>query len=142
LHFYADNTSALATIFDPKPRAGQLYAHQFHKAICGFLEGDPQRTVEIAWSPGHCNIEGNERADELAKSGTELAAPALTTRAFALRQSKERIQHAWRREWKRKPKSGHYAKRTTGIIWKGDTVQDGTWIPRRVLPTLQYSRGR
>ncbi|CAK5283362.1 unnamed protein product [Mycena citricolor] len=110
LHFYANNTSALATIFDPKPQARQLYAHQFHKAICGFLKGDPQRTVEIAWSPGHCNIEGNERADKLAKSGTKLAAPTLTTRAFTLRQSKERIQHAWRWEWKRKLKSGHYAK--------------------------------
>ncbi|KAJ7679796.1 hypothetical protein B0H14DRAFT_2173861, partial [Mycena olivaceomarginata] len=53
IHFFADNTSAIQTILDPKPRAGQLYATQFHKKICTFLDADPEHRVEIAWSPGH-----------------------------------------------------------------------------------------
>ncbi|KAJ6550491.1 hypothetical protein DFH09DRAFT_848653, partial [Mycena vulgaris] len=67
LHFFADNTATITTIVDLKPRAGQLYAHQFHQRICAFLDANPERTVEISWSPGHYNIVGNDRADKLAK---------------------------------------------------------------------------
>ncbi|KAF8143729.1 hypothetical protein K438DRAFT_1633013, partial [Mycena galopus ATCC 62051] len=70
LHFFANNTAVIATIFDPKPRSGQLYAFKFHQKICDFLDGNPERTVEIAWSPGYSDIIGNEHAHELAKEGT------------------------------------------------------------------------
>ncbi|CAK5262296.1 unnamed protein product, partial [Mycena citricolor] len=96
------------TIFDPKPRAAQLYAYQFHKIICDYLDDDQTRTVEVGWSLGHCNIEGNERADELAKEGTPLASTTHITRSHALRRSKERIQSTWRREWKQRKRTGLY----------------------------------
>nr|GAT48620.1 RnaseH domain transposon factor [Mycena chlorophos] len=84
-------------------------AHIFHKRVCNFLDEDPENTVEIAWSPGHHDIRGNERADELAKAGTELASTATGTRANALRRAKERVQKTWVREWKKTAKTGHYA---------------------------------
>lgn len=31
-----------------------------------FLDNDITRAVDIAWCPSHCNIQGNDRADELA----------------------------------------------------------------------------
>ncbi|KAJ6550389.1 hypothetical protein DFH09DRAFT_888325, partial [Mycena vulgaris] len=71
--FFADNTATITTIFGPKPRAGQLYAHQFHQKICAFLDAYPEHTVEISWSPGHYDIVGNDRADKLAKAGVEMA---------------------------------------------------------------------
>ncbi|KAF7373478.1 Reverse transcriptase from mobile element jockey protein [Mycena sanguinolenta] len=109
LHFFADNTAALATICDPKPRAGQTYAHKFHGIMCAFLDKDPANTVEVAWSPGHCDILGNERADELAKAGIKLATTNRGTRSYALRKSKERVLKVWKKEWKKSPKTGHYA---------------------------------
>jgi ribonuclease HI len=109
LHFFADNTAAISTICDPKPRPGQLYAHQFHKKICDFLDVDDRRTVEIAWSPGHCDIDGNERADELAKQGVEKATEMGGTRSHALKKSKEKILKAWMKEWRAAPKTGRYA---------------------------------
>ncbi|KAF7343444.1 putative RNA-directed DNA polymerase from transposon BS [Mycena venus] len=109
IHFFADNTSAIKTIFDPKPRSGQLYAHVFHKKICAFLDGDPERKVEIAWSPGHCDIVGNEQADILAKAGAELAMETGGTRSHALRKAKEKVHKSWVKEWKAAPKTGSFA---------------------------------
>ncbi|KAI0543294.1 hypothetical protein F4679DRAFT_593472 [Xylaria curta] len=34
---------------------------------------DTHKNVYIKWCPGHCAVEGNERADELAKQGTDMA---------------------------------------------------------------------
>ncbi|KAF7330237.1 RnaseH domain transposon factor [Mycena venus] len=109
IHIFADNTSAIKTIFDPKPRSGQLYSHVFHKKICAFLDDDPERKVEIAWSPGHCDIDGNERADTLAKMGAEMATEAGGTRSHALHKAKEKVQKSWVKEWKAAPKTGNYA---------------------------------
>ncbi|KAJ3810552.1 hypothetical protein F5876DRAFT_24427, partial [Lentinula aff. lateritia] len=65
---FADNSSAITTIYDQKPVAAcQGYAQQFRCSIENFLKTDPQNTVEIAWCPEHEDIEGNERADKLAK---------------------------------------------------------------------------
>ena len=66
--------------------------------MANFLDGDIIRTVEIAWCPSHCNIRGNDRADELAKGATQLSwgAPIGTSRAFALRRAKATTQTAWR----------------------------------------------
>lgn len=71
LHFYADNTAALGAIFDPKAKAGQAHAKRFRRYVEKFLDQDPQNTIDIDWSPGHQDIEGNERADELAKEAAE-----------------------------------------------------------------------
>ncbi|CAK5263969.1 unnamed protein product [Mycena citricolor] len=128
LHLYADNISALATIFDPKPRARQLYAYKFHKLICEFLDAHPTHTVDVGWSPGHCDILGNERADELAKEGTLLASTTRITRSHALRVSKERIQSTWRREWKRRKRTGLYT--------------DANHIPPSTTPSQHFTELR
>ncbi|KAI4293606.1 hypothetical protein K525DRAFT_214464, partial [Schizophyllum commune Loenen D] len=67
LHFFADNTAAIGTIFDPRPHAGQRYSRVFHEKICKALDNHEHLTVEIEWCPGHKDIPGNERADQLAK---------------------------------------------------------------------------
>lgn len=107
--FFADNTSAIGTAFDPKPRAGQLYAVNFHSKICTFLEENAARSVNLEWSPGHSDIPGNDRADALAKEGAELASREPGSRSNALRRAKEAVQRAWRKEWRNTPKAGRYA---------------------------------
>ena len=109
--YFVDNAAAAEAIFDPKPQPGQYYVAKFHRRMVNFLNGDIIRTVEIAWCPSHCNIRGNDRADELAKGATQLSwgAPIETSRAFALRRAKATTQTAWARDWQRSPKTGRFA---------------------------------
>ena len=58
--FFADNTAAIGTIFDPKPRAGQLDAVNFHKKICTFLTECNTKKIHLEWVPGHSDIPGND----------------------------------------------------------------------------------
>lgn len=109
IHIFADNTAAINAIFDPLPRAGQLISHNFHTTISKLLDDDPSRTVEIVWAPGHKNIRGNERADELAKAGVELGAMISGTRSNALHRAREKMKTAWVKEWKASPNTGRYA---------------------------------
>ncbi len=110
LHFFADNTSAIEAIFDPTPRTGQTYAIVFHRRIRQFLDSDPSHTVEVAWCPGHKDIQGNERADYLAKRGAERSTDAMgRTRANARREAKAKTAVEWKKIWEASPKHGRYA---------------------------------
>jgi hypothetical protein len=81
------------------------------KRDCRFLDQDETRRINLAWSPGHNGIKGNERADELAKQAVGLAstAPWTSSRSNATRRAKERCAKDWVKEWTRTPKTGHYA---------------------------------
>ena len=79
--------------------------------------------VKFVWTPGHEGIEGNERADEIAKQATEegssprrklptfLRRKSLPTSISATRQTlKGSIKKRWKSEWKvspRHPKSSN-----------------------------------
>ena len=84
--FFVDSSAAAGAIFDPKPGPGQLYAAKFHHKMTKFLNGNTTHSIKVAWCPSHCNIPGNDRADELAKEATQLAwsTPIGTSRVFAL----------------------------------------------------------
>jgi len=86
LYYYVDNSVAAGVIFNPKPQPGQLYTAKFHQRMAKFLNNNTTCTIEINWCPSHCKIQGNDRADELAKEATQMAwnAPIGTSRAFAL----------------------------------------------------------
>ncbi|KAI0916052.1 hypothetical protein AcV5_010469 [Taiwanofungus camphoratus] len=110
LHFYADNTSAIKTIFEPKAGPGQGHTRIFREITIAFLEAHPENTVEVEWTPGHKGIRGNELADQLAKKATELdGGPTKATRSHALRRAKERAEEEWVKTWKRTTPSGRYA---------------------------------
>ncbi len=38
----------------------------------GFLDGNTRTSIEVSWAPGLMEIEGNNRADEMAKEASEL----------------------------------------------------------------------
>jgi len=111
LHFYTDNSAAVKAIFDLKPRSGKHYASTLYTTVVKFLDDDPVHRLSISWCPGHADILGNERADELAKEANDLpwSAPISTTRANAVRRSKMASQKAWVKQWKSTPKRGAFA---------------------------------
>ena len=47
--------------------------------IQSFHDLSKKHTVEIQWIPSHCDLLGNEKADELAKLGTLQEQPDTTT---------------------------------------------------------------
>ncbi|KIK04742.1 hypothetical protein K443DRAFT_4492 [Laccaria amethystina LaAM-08-1] len=102
--YFVDNAAAAGAIFDPKPQPSQFYSAKF-------LDDDITHAVEITWCPSHCDIQGNDRADELAQEATQLAwgAPIGTSRTFALCRAKSTTQTAWTRDWQRAPKKGRFA---------------------------------
>ncbi|KAF5366508.1 hypothetical protein D9757_012170 [Collybiopsis confluens] len=120
LIFFADNSSAITTIYDQKPVAAcQGYAQRFRRSIETFLEADPRNTVKLRWCPGHKGIEGNKRADKLAKAGSERWAPTFYTYTNARRRSKAKALAKWRKlHAQRQPRGGF--SQANGLIprWK------------------------
>ena len=67
--FFSDNAASVRAIADPKASSAQYFTLSFHKHIRKSLENYPNLTFSVSWCPSHCDIPGNERADELATSG-------------------------------------------------------------------------
>ncbi|KAF5311492.1 hypothetical protein D9611_011566 [Ephemerocybe angulata] len=111
IHYFIDNSAAVATIADPLPRTGQVFARCFYENACRFLDEDQTHRVTIHWCPSHCKIPGNEKVDRLAKEATSLAntAPYKTSRANAVRRAKANTEREWRQQWRKEEKTGGYA---------------------------------
>ena len=72
-----------------------------------FLNKNQGANIEVSWVPGHMNIEGNNRADELAKEATELELATETTTITKLhRQLHAKMKAEWTIKWARKPIAG------------------------------------
>jgi ribonuclease HI len=109
IHFFADNTAALAAIFDPKPAARQAHAQRFRRYVELFLDRNPANTIDIDWSPGHEDIRGDEWADELAKAAAETRCTVeFTTLTHAKRATKDRALAKWTEKWKKKYPTGRF----------------------------------
>ena len=75
-----------------------------------FLDENRRASIEVSWVPGHMGIEGNDRADELAKEATELEPTTETTTIVKLhRQLRAKMKTEWTIEWARKLIAGRYA---------------------------------
>jgi ribonuclease HI len=107
---FADNTSAVEAITKGKPGPSQELSQKFVEMATTFLDENRGARIEITWVPGHMGIEGNDRADELAKEATELEPiTEITTIAKLHRQIHDRLKKEWISEWARKPMTGRYA---------------------------------
>jgi hypothetical protein len=87
-------------------------AHTFTADINRFLNSNPTHTVSLIWTASHSNIPGNERADELAKNGGNLASsapPYASSFANMKRRAKEKMLNDWTKIWKSTPRHGHFA---------------------------------
>jgi ribonuclease HI len=111
LYFFSDNNAAVQCTFDATSRPGQQYLLRTRNLISKILELRPGTRVTIAWCPGHTNVKGNEKADELAKEGAETDLNntiQYTSLTHAKRRAKEDALGRWRREWMQTRPSGGF----------------------------------
>ena len=74
-----------------------------------FLDENRRANIEVSWIPGHMDIEGNDRADKLAKEATKLKPATETTTIVKLHwQLCAKLKIEWTIEWARKSISGQY----------------------------------
>lgn len=111
LAFFTDNAASVSAIVDPKPRAAQYFTIKFHQTLRPLLEMNENLSISVSWCPSHCDIPGNDRADELAKAATSLErqVPFSVSRSNAKRRSKKACLKLWQQEWKSSPKVGRFA---------------------------------
>ncbi len=69
---FADNTASVSAIMKAAPGSSQHTLQKFIETAITYLDRNRQATIEVSWVPGHMGIEGNDRADKLAKEATDL----------------------------------------------------------------------
>ena len=79
---FTDNTASVMAITKEDPGSSQQILQKFEETTITFLDANRRATIEISWVPGHMGIEGNDRADALAKEATDLE-PARETTTLA-----------------------------------------------------------
>ena len=111
IHMFADNAASISAIFDPKPGPSQFFTIKFHQTLRPLLETHPNLSITVSWCPSHCDIPGNDRADELAKEATSLERqiPFNVTHSNARRRAKRSTLLLWQQEWRRAPRVGRFA---------------------------------
>jgi ribonuclease HI len=67
--FFADDISSIERMMQPNPRLGRNYVEEFQNNVDTLLDENRSLEVVVRWSPAHCGIRGNDRADQLAKAG-------------------------------------------------------------------------
>lgn len=72
IRVYADNTSAIQTIWKGDHTSNQTQHQIFRRNIFLILSSYPHIHITIEWVPGHHKIKGNNIADQLAKEGSKL----------------------------------------------------------------------
>ncbi|XP_043219375.1 uncharacterized protein LOC122380354 [Amphibalanus amphitrite] len=66
-----DSQSALAALREGPAAQHSPLGGAIWRALRGLTAGD--RQVHLQWVPSHCGLEGNERADSIAKEASNLA---------------------------------------------------------------------
>ncbi|QRW27053.1 Reverse transcriptase (RNA-dependent DNA polymerase) [Rhizoctonia solani] len=101
IRIYCDNQSAVKSIADLSRHPCQYASRIFVPAAKAFVEGHPERSIHITWTPGHNGVEGNERADRLANEGARVAPTPLFNRTitWAKEQATRKTVRSWKKAW-------------------------------------------
>ncbi|GAA5960384.1 hypothetical protein JCM10213_001740, partial [Rhodosporidiobolus nylandii] len=97
VRIFADNQSAVALPFDPRPTSAQHLRLAIRRAAHALNATHPHVRVRLYWVAGHAEVEGNEAADELARRGAgEGRAPPVVRapRRRGVAMPREAIEHS------------------------------------------------
>ncbi len=96
-----DNTGALQRIFQGSPGKAQTCSLNFWRNIINILDKHANVHFALTWCPGHFDIDGNEKADKLAKSGSYLTPmkPNYKSLSYLGSLHKHKIGEEWRHRW-------------------------------------------
>ena len=104
---FADNTALITAITKEAPGLSQQTSQKFIKTTITFLDKNRQATIEVSWVPGHMEIEGNNRADKIAKEATNLKPTTETITLVKLyQQICKNLKIKWTGKWATKPITG------------------------------------
>ena len=100
-----NNTGALQRIFKGSPGKAQGNSITFHEHILAILDQHENMQLALTWCPGHFDIEGNERADYLAKSGSRShqKIPDYKSLSYIGSLNKHEIGEEWVHRWANHP---------------------------------------
>ena len=91
---FTDSTSTTQLI--KKPYNPNITAQKIQKAV-----RDSNKEFSFCWVPSHVGVEGNERADNLAKRSINESSSTLKTSCSDLKIiAKSRLKHKWREKWR------------------------------------------
>ena len=65
--FCVDSQATIKAIQLTKPKPGHYIFDMLHKSLEGVRNQHPGIKIMVRWTPGYEGVEGNERADEVAK---------------------------------------------------------------------------
>lgn len=91
------------------------------------------REVEIKWCPGHANIEGNERADKLAKAGqhADQDPRAEITAAGLKALAKKMLSETRSKLWTEACRTLNERYLSWGLTWSTDKCPEALEVLRR-----------
>ena len=116
-----DNQTALDTLQFNK------HNHEYARRALETISDLSQLGWEIStnWCPSHCNIQGNERADTLAKRGASSTTPcqfALTTKMWLLAQARVGLLQRWKTQLPLSKPSFKFPSHLHGVAWADTRV--------------------
>ncbi|KAE8231409.1 hypothetical protein CF326_g3575 [Tilletia indica] len=118
---FTDNLSVARSALAQPHGSSQRTFLQLQQRVRHWLAVDARHRLTIAWVPGHSEIEGNERADQLARAGAERKAvdgrapdeAVWEERTFASfqRWDRQQLHEVWSLRWDLiKGEHQHYAQ--------------------------------
>lgn len=94
IRIHADNQAAIHRLKNPSDMPGQSWQLRCFEAAR--LIRLKNATVSLHWVPGHEDVEGNERADQLAKAAAMMPSPSMLT---SLAMTGIKIKDLTHQEW-------------------------------------------
>jgi Ribonuclease HI len=120
---FSDSQAALKRIQKNEKSAGQSQVFKIQENLNILAKKNIQATFQ--WVPSHTGIEGNDKADELAKKGTrdmDNKSPILSI-SYVRRKIKEKCLDQWEEKWSKAKKGRQYEKYHTKPKWKADKIK-------------------
>ena len=145
--FYIDNCTAILATQLTKPASGHHIFDTLHSYMGSIMDRNHNLRVTLKWIPGHKGIEGNKKADELAK---KVVTDGSSTPIQLPRQLKDHLPHsksAWiqafneklktevQKSWKKSPRFNRL-KNTDPTAPTNDYLKLTAKLPRKLTSIL------